>query len=132
MISAHDLEFFQVLNKKANLQDITEALNCKADMRYVQNVLADKVEAKHITQHTRSLDNFQEQLAHKCSSKEFDDFTQKVASLLQDLTNEIRLKANMSDVVEFLDAKSNHNEVARAFADLQKELMRKANMEELR
>jgi hypothetical protein len=64
--------------------------------------------------------------------REFEDFSTKVASLLQEITSELQMKAAMTDVLKFLDMKSNHDEVARAFQDIQREITRKANIEEIR
>jgi hypothetical protein len=53
MIQSHDLEFFTILNKKANAQDVNESLEAKADARYVQSLLEREKDTRPIKEFTQ-------------------------------------------------------------------------------
>lgn len=69
----HDLEFFQLLNKKANTTDMNDSLVAKADMNMLTSMM--KSNARDALAHTKQLEVLGAELKKKCDVAEFYDFT---------------------------------------------------------
>lgn len=116
-----------MLSFQVNVSDLQAALSKKVDSNLLEGLVKEKLSSR-----PQNSANFHKELSQKCDVQQFQEFTEKVTTLLEDLSSELQKKASSKEVGKALDEKSNHSDVSSAFVELQKEVMRKLGVEEFK
>ena len=126
-ILAHDQELLTLINKKVGINDLTAALSQKVDQNVVNAALRSLVTHSDLQQTNKLNETVANELKNKCDLRDFQEFSTRASGLLEELTHLVHEKATLKEIVQVLDQKSNHEEVARAFSEVQRELVRKTD-----
>lgn len=106
LIRNHENEIFNLLNKKANLNDVNVALNSKADNSIIQNILNSKIGAGDFENIAKTIDKILKEIDEKVGVRDFTQRFSETIGGIEELQRDIMLKANIKDVCTLLDTKS--------------------------
>lgn len=105
-------DIFKMLERKANVLDVQEALNQKADHSLVTN-MPQKSEFAELVY---KVDRINEEINNKLDSRgkqqkqlnglDFDEFDEILRKKIEELQNHLLQKSNIKDVCALLDLKS--------------------------
>lgn len=131
ILKEQENELYDIMNKKANLSDLTGALSTKVDMNVLNSLLHKKADFQDFDSLRQKFNKMIQTVDDTVPAKEFDELAHKCIKGLEEIQKEVTQKANISDICTLLDAKASIDDVNRALVDIHKELDAKPNSEEL-
>ncbi|CAD8126069.1 unnamed protein product [Paramecium sonneborni] len=123
-------EFYQLINKKANHSEIMQQLSGKIDMETLILHTEDKVPLKDFHQHMSLIENIAVDLGKKQDATTFLEYKESNSLQIGEIQKEIKKKLSKRDFKDTLDKKANHEDVSKAFNDIQTILQSKFSYED--
>jgi len=127
-----DSDFKEILDKKASINEVNDALNTKADAIVVNHELKKKLSLEELEEVKILIERLARDLDNRIFKSEFESNNTIIKLSLEDMNKELVLKSNIKDVCTLLDMKSNIDDVNKALSEIHKELDAKHSNEELK
>lgn len=120
------------LSKKQNSEDLAEMLNSKVEYSQMRQVIENKANRSDYESMRDIIDRLIRDLDNKASNKELQNHIDFTRSSIEDMTKEIIQKAKSRDLISIAEEKANREEVEKYFQTLQRELLDKASLKEIK
>ena len=127
-IKSFDNDIQQCLDKKANISEVTQLINNKADIREINIALESKLNTKDIDKIQLSFDKLTKDFINKIDYDKFNSFVNDTQYQIENLKNDIMLKANINEMKIYLKEKANIDDVNKALIEIHNELDLKPNI----
>ncbi|CAD8076005.1 unnamed protein product [Paramecium primaurelia] len=123
-------EFYQLINKKANHTEIMSILQNKIDMDILVQHTQDKVPLKDFHQHMSLIENIAVDLGKKQDAITFVEYKDANNLQIAEIQKDLQKKLSKRDFKDILEKKANHEDVSKAFKEIQSILLTKFSYEE--
>ena len=127
-IKSFDNDIQQCLDKKANISEVTQLINNKADIREIKIALESKLNTKDLDKIQLSFDKITKDFINKIDYDKFNSFVNDTQYQIENLKNDIMLKANINEMKIYLKEKANIDDVNKALIEIHNELDLKPNI----
>eukprot|EP01022_Parablepharisma_sp_SALTPOND_P008023 TRINITY_DN135086_c1_g1_i1.p1 TRINITY_DN135086_c1_g1~~TRINITY_DN135086_c1_g1_i1.p1 ORF type:complete len:770 (-),score=136.49 TRINITY_DN135086_c1_g1_i1:282-2591(-) len=129
-----DLEesLYGQLKRKANSAELASALEQKVERSMIMPLLDQKASVSDVEIVKSRIGNLQAEVNKKASNRELDTHALYTKENIEEIKRELSLRANIKDVCALVDIKANVEDVNKGFEDLEKEVVVKADTEELK
>lgn len=127
-----DNEIKEILDKKASINDVNDALNTKADAIVVNHELKKKLGSEELEEVKILIERLARDLDNRVFKSEYESNSSIIKCTIDEFDKQLLLKSNIKDVCTLLDMKANIDDVNKALSEVHKELDIKPNNEELK
>ncbi|KAM3136861.1 hypothetical protein pb186bvf_011120 [Paramecium bursaria] len=118
-------EFFTQLNRKANHHEFIQLLSQKADIQQLNEKTQDKLPIKEFKDHLQLVEGLAIDLDKKLECIEFQEFAEFCKHKLEENQQYYQNRISKKEVKELIEKKSNHEDVAKAFQEVQQQLAKR-------
>lgn len=124
-------EVFRNIDKKANISDVTNLLNSKADLGNTQNSLQNKVNSQEFDSLKLIVDRINKEIVNKIDFNKFDAYMIDTKTLIDELQKEQGLKANLKETLALLNKKADIEKVNDALIQVTEDLDQKCSIQQV-
>ena len=128
-IKNFDNDLQNLLNNKVNLSDINNLLNNKVDKKQLNQLLESKANRIEIENMKISYEKISQDYINKIDYNKFDSFVNETKSTLDALKEDLTLKPNIKEVLNYIKNKCDIDDVNKALIDIHNELDNKLSLE---
>ena len=124
---ANDLQ--NLLNNKVILSDINNLLNNKVDKKQLNQLLESKVNRIEIENMKISYEKISQEYINKIDYNKFDSFVNETKLTLDALKEDLTLKPNIKEILNYIKNKCDIDDVNKALIDIHNELDNKLSLD---
>lgn len=124
-------EVFRNLDKKANVSDVTNLLNTKADLGNTQNSLQNKVNTQEFESLKLIVDRINKEIVNKIDFNKFDAYMIDNRTVIDEIQKELGLKANLKETLALLNKKADIEKVNAALIQVTEDLDQKCSIQQV-
>ncbi len=124
-------DLFKLLDKKANLYDIQNALISKADLGSTNIAIQNKASLADLDKIKGSLDKLNKEINSKLDFGKFESFVKDSKKLFDELAKDILTKSTIKETISMLKNKADIDDVNKALTQVHEELDFKPNIEQV-
>ena len=128
-IKNFDNDLQNLLNNKVNLSEINKLLNNKVDKKQLNQLLESKANRIEIENMKISYEKISQDYINKIDYNKFDSFVNETKSTLDALKEDLTLKPNIKEVLNYIKNKCDIDDVNKALIDIHNELDNKLSLE---
>ena len=125
-------EVFRNLDKKANVSDVTNLLNTKADLGNTQNSLQNKVNTQEFESLKLIVDRINKEIVNKIDFNKFDAYMIDNRTVIDEIQKELGLKANLKETLALLNKKADIEKVNAALIQVTEDLDQKCSIQQVK
>ncbi len=128
-IKNYDNDLQKTLNTKVNTSEIKNLLNNKADIKQLTKLLESKANKIEIENMKISYEKIAQDYINKIDYSKFDSFSNEIKTTIEALKEDLTLKPNIKEIINFLKSKCNIDDVNKALIDIHNELDNKISID---
>ena len=118
------------LDKKANINEMNSLLNNKADINTIRVELDRKLNRTEFENMKLNFEKMSNDYINKIDYSKFDNFVNNTNNTLNDIKNELMLKANINEMIGYLKNKAEIDDINKALNNIHDELDNKPNIDD--
>ena len=125
-----DKEIQDILNMKA---DVTQMNNIKQSCSNVESILKgldNKISRNEFDSLKLTLEQLSQDYINKIDYSKFDSFANATSSTIEEIQKDLMMKANIKEMMSYLDNKADIDDVNKALSGVHEELDTKSSLEE--
>ncbi len=119
----------RVLDKKANLFEITTLINSKADAGSINLSIGNKVNISEFEVLRNNFDKISRELLNKLDFGKFENYMNEVRSSIEDMQRDLLMKSNIKEILSLMKNKADIDDVNKALTQIHEELDTKCNLD---
>lgn len=128
-LKAFESDIQRVLEKKANMYEVTTLLNSKADSGSMNMAIQSKVGVAEFENLRITIDKISRELMNKLDYNKFEGYMTDTRSSLEEIQKDLMMKANIKEILSLLKNKADIDDVNKALTQIHEELDSKCAME---
>jgi hypothetical protein len=128
-LTSFETEILKVLDKKANVYDVTTMLNSKADAVSTNLAIQSKVPISEFEHLKINFEKLNREYTNKLDFDKFDAYFNDIKTNIEETQKELNIKANTKEILNLLRNKAEIDDVNKALTQIHDELDQKTNLE---
>ena len=116
---------------KANISDLTNLINTKADLGSTQNSLQNKVNTQEFESLKLLVDRINKEILNKIDFNKFDAYMLDSILVIDELQKELALKSNLKETLSLLNKKADIEKVNDALIQVTEDLDQKCSIQQV-
>ena len=129
-IKHFDNDINLLLDKKANINEVTSLLAAKADIDVINTSLDRKANQTELASLKLSIEKMSKDFIDKIDYEKFDSFVSKISNQISEIQKDLMMKANIKETMTYLKNKADIDEVNKALNVIHDDLDNKSSIEE--
>jgi hypothetical protein len=121
----------RVLEKKANIFDVTAMLNSKADAVSTNLTIQGKANLSDFENLKLTVDKLSRENLNKLDFNKFDAYINDTRAAVEEIQRDLMMKANIKEMLNLMKNKSDIDDVNKALTQIHEELDLKCSIEQV-